>query len=90
MKAQDTSELFFERHAHPGFCHLGDEGEGFNLMARAFTDHCIMLFMAGKLDSVTTAMAKTVPAELYCETADKCLQLFGGWGCMDARSLTGD
>ena len=51
-------------------------------MARVFTDHCITLFMAGKLDSVTAAMAKMVTAELHCETADKCLQLFGGWGYM--------
>ena len=51
-------------------------------MARVFTDHCITLFMKGELDSVTAAMAKMVTAELHCETADKCLQLFGGWGYM--------
>ena len=141
MKAQDTSELFFEDMRVPASALLGGEGEGFKLMmtklsqerlaqavrsamvtetiigwtvdytaerrafgqtiadfqntqfvladlkarsvmARVFTDHCITLFMKGKLDSVTAAMAKMVTAELHCETADKCLQLFGGWGYM--------
>ena len=141
MKAQDTSELFFEDMRVPASALLGGEGEGFKLMmtklsqerlaqairsatvtetiigwtvdytaerrafgqaiadfqntqfvladlqarsvvARVFTDHCIALFMDGKLDSVTAAMAKMITAELHCETADKCLQLFGGWGYM--------
>jgi alkylation response protein AidB-like acyl-CoA dehydrogenase len=141
MKAQDTSELFFEDMRVPASAMLGAEGEGFKLMmtklsqerlaqavrsatvtetiigwtvdytaerqafgqsigefqntqfvladlkaravmARVFTDHCIALFMEGKLDSVTAAMAKMTTAELHCETADKCLQLFGGWGYM--------
>lgn len=49
---------------------------------RVFTDKCIELFCQGKLDSVDAAMAKMVTSELHCETADKCLQLFGGWGYM--------
>jgi alkylation response protein AidB-like acyl-CoA dehydrogenase len=51
-------------------------------MARVFTDKCIDLFMQGKLDPVDAAMAKLVTSELHCETVDKCLQLFGGWGYM--------
>ncbi len=51
-------------------------------MARIFTDRCIEMFMQGKLDSVDAAMVKLVTSELHCETADKCLQLFGGWGYM--------
>src|SRR3546814_20403781 len=51
-------------------------------MARVFTDRCIDLFMRGELDPVDAAMAKMVTSELHCETADKCLQLFGGWGYM--------
>lgn len=141
MKAQDTSELFFEDMRIPASAMLGEEGNGFALMmtklsqerlaqavrsatvievmiewtvdytaermafgqsiadfqntqfvladlkarsvmARVFTDKCIELFMAGKLDAVTAAMAKMTTAELHCETADKCLQLFGGWGYM--------
>jgi acyl-CoA dehydrogenase len=141
MKAQDTSELFFDNLRIPAEAMLGEEGGGFKLMmaklsqerlaqavrsatvtetiidwtvdytserrafdqsiadfqntqfvladlkarsvmARVFTDKCIELFMAGKLDPVDAAMAKMVTSELHCETADKCLQLFGGWGYM--------
>ncbi|OAO00770.1 acyl-CoA dehydrogenase [Sphingomonadales bacterium EhC05] len=53
-----------------------------SVMARVFTDKCIELFMDGKLDPVDAAMAKLVTSELHCEAADKCLQLFGGWGYM--------
>ncbi len=50
--------------------------------ARVFTDKCIELFMAGKLDPVDAAMAKMITTELHCKAADECLQLFGGWGYM--------
>ena len=50
--------------------------------ARVFTDKCIELFMRGELDPVDAAMVKMVTTELHCEAADKCLQLFGGWGYM--------
>lgn len=141
MKAQDTSELFFDNMRIPEGAMLGGEGDGFKLMmtklpqerlaqairsatvtevmlewtvdytaerqafgqsigdfqntqfvladlkarsvmARVFTDKCISLFMEGKLDPVDAAMAKMVTSELHCEAADKCLQLFGGWGYM--------
>ncbi|MFW2828737.1 acyl-CoA dehydrogenase family protein [Sphingomonas sp. ID0503] len=141
MKAQDTSELFFEDMRVPASAMLGEEGAGFKIMmtklsqerlaqairsatvtetiidwtvdytaerkafgqsigdfqntqfvladlkaratmARVFTDRCIDLFMAGQLDSVDAAMLKMVTTELHCEAADKCLQLFGGWGYM--------
>ena len=141
MKAQDTSELFFDNLRIPATAMLAVEGEGFKLMmtklpqerlaqavrsatvietiidwtvdytserrafgqsiadfqntqfvladlkarsvmARVFTDKCIELFMVGELDPVDAAMAKLVTSELHCETADKCLQLFGGWGYM--------
>jgi alkylation response protein AidB-like acyl-CoA dehydrogenase len=141
MKAQDTSELFFNNVRVPASNMLGAEGKGFALMmtklsqerlaqairsatvtetmiewtvdytaerkafgqsladfqntqfvladlkarsvvARVFTDRCISLFMEGKLDPVDAAMAKMVTSDLHCETADKCLQLFGGWGYM--------
>lgn len=141
MKAQDTSELFFDNMRIPAGAMLGGEGQGFKLMmtklpqerlaqairsatvtevmlewtvdytaerqafgqsigdfqntqfvladlkarsvmARVFTDKCIDLFMKGELDPVDAAMAKMVTSELHCEAADKCLQLFGGWGYM--------
>lgn len=141
MKAQDTSELFFDNVRIPPSNMLGAEGQGFvhmmtklpqerlaqavrsamvtetviewtadytaermafgqsiaefqntqfvladlkarALSARVFTDKCIELFMADKLDPVDAAMAKMVTSELHCETVDKCLQLFGGWGYM--------
>jgi alkylation response protein AidB-like acyl-CoA dehydrogenase len=141
MKAQDTSELFFDNVRIPATNLLGEEGRGFpqmmtklaqerlaqairsatvievmiewtvdytaerqafgqsiadfqntqfvladlkarSVMARVFTDRCIGLFMEGKLDPVDAAMLKMVTSELHCETADKCLQLFGGWGYM--------
>ena len=141
MKAQDTSELFFDNMRIPASAMLGGEGQGFKLMmtklpqerlaqairsatvtevmlewtvdytaerqafgqsigdfqntqfvladlkarsvmARVFTDKCIDLFMKGDLDPVDAAMAKMVTSELHCEAADKCLQLFGGWGYM--------
>lgn len=141
MKAQDTSELFFDNVRIPATNLLGVEGQGFPqmmtklsqerlaqairsatvtevmidwtvdytaerkafgqtiadfqntqfvladlkaraTMARVFTDRCIQLFIDGELDPVDAAMAKMVTSELHCETADKCLQLFGGWGYM--------
>ncbi|WP_428630043.1 acyl-CoA dehydrogenase family protein [Sphingopyxis sp.] len=141
MKAQDTSELFFDNVRIPPSNMLGAEGQGFvhmmtklpqerlaqavrsamvtetviewtadytaermafgqsiaefqntqfvladlkarALSARVFTDKCIELFMNDELDPVDAAMAKMVTSELHCETVDKCLQLFGGWGYM--------
>ena len=141
MKAQDTSELFFDNLRVPASAMLGAEGDGFKLMmtklpqerlaqavrsalvtevmiewtvdytaerkafgqtiadfqntqfvladlkarsvmARVFTDRCIELFLRGELDPVDAAMVKMTTSELHCEAADKCLQLFGGWGYM--------
>ncbi len=147
MKAQDTSELFFDNLRVPASAMLGSEGDGFKLMmtklpqerlaqavrsatvietmiewtvdytaerkafghtiadfqntqfvladlkarsvmARVFTDRCIELFMRGELDPVDAAMVKMTTSELHCEAADKCLQLFGGWGYMWEYPIT--
>jgi alkylation response protein AidB-like acyl-CoA dehydrogenase len=141
LKAQDTSELFFEDLRVPADAMLGEEGQGFALMmtklsqerlaqairsavvaeevidytveytagreafgktigdfqntrfklaelhteaviGRVFTDHCIQLFMDGKLDALDAAMAKMWLSNLHCKVVDECLQLFGGWGYM--------
>ncbi len=66
---QNTQFKLAELHAHA-------------TAMRVFTDKCIELFMAGKLDPVDAAMAKMLTTELHCRAADECLQLFGGWGYM--------
>jgi acyl-CoA dehydrogenase len=141
MKAQDTSELFFQDVRVPASNMLGQEGKGFGhmmtklaqerlaqairsatvceaviewtvdytaqrkafgqtiadfqntqfklaeldtlaTMARVYTDKCIELFMAGRLDAVDAAKAKMFVCETHCRVVDECLQLFGGWGYM--------
>jgi acyl-CoA dehydrogenase len=141
MKAQDTSELFFQDVRVPASNMLGQEGKGFGhmmtklaqerlaqairsatvceaviewtvdytaqrkafgqtiadfqntqfklaeldtlaTMARVYTDKCIELFMAGRLDPVDAAKAKMFVCETHCRVVDECLQLFGGWGYM--------
>jgi acyl-CoA dehydrogenase len=141
MKAQDTSELFFQDVRVPASNMLGQEGQGFGLMmtklaqerlaqairsatvceaviewtvdytaqrkafgqtiadfqntqfklaeldtlatmARVYTDKCIELFMADRLDPVDAAKAKMFVCETHCKVVDECLQLFGGWGYM--------
>jgi acyl-CoA dehydrogenase len=141
MKAQDTSELFFQDVRVPASNMLGQEGKGFGHMmtklaqerlaqairsatvcevviewtvdytaqrkafgqtiadfqntqfklaeldtlatvARVYTDKCIELFMAGRLDAVDAAKAKMFVCETHCRVVDECLQLFGGWGYM--------
>lgn len=51
-------------------------------IGRVFVDVCIDRFMAGQLDDVTAAMAKYWLTDCQCRVADKCLQLFGGYGYM--------
>ncbi len=51
-------------------------------IGRVFIDNCIERFIAGKLDTVTTAMAKYWLTDCECRIVDKCLQLHGGYGYM--------
>ena len=51
-------------------------------VARVFVDDCIVRVQAGTLDAATAAMAKWWTTEQQCEVADRCLQLFGGYGYM--------
>jgi alkylation response protein AidB-like acyl-CoA dehydrogenase len=51
-------------------------------VARVFLNHCLTLFLAGKLDATTAAMSKWWLTELDNKVLDTCLQLFGGYGYM--------
>ena len=51
-------------------------------VCRAYIDRCIELHTEGKLDVVAAAKAKWWSTELQTKVADRCLQLFGGYGYM--------
>jgi acyl-CoA dehydrogenase len=51
-------------------------------IGRVFIDNCIHLFMAGRLDAVTAAMAKYWLSDCQCRVVDECVQLHGGYGYM--------
>jgi len=51
-------------------------------VSRAFVDRCIQAHLRGELDVPTAAMAKWWTSERLCRVADRCLQLFGGYGYM--------
>ena len=51
-------------------------------IARVFVDHCIIQFIAGKLDAQTAAMAKFWLTDCQCRVVDECVQLHGGYGYM--------
>ncbi|QUQ71848.1 acyl-CoA dehydrogenase [Kutzneria sp. CA-103260] len=51
-------------------------------VTRAFIDQCVQRHLVGQLDVPTAAMAKMWATERLCRVADRCLQLFGGYGYM--------
>lgn len=51
-------------------------------IGRVFLDNCIDRFIAGRLDAVTSAMAKYWLTDCQCRTVDKCVQMHGGYGYM--------
>ncbi|MFP8886321.1 acyl-CoA dehydrogenase family protein [Streptomyces mangrovi] len=61
-------------------------------VTRAFVDRCIEEHVSGGLDAVHASMAKWWATELQKRTADRCLQLHGGYGYMSeypvARAFT--
>ncbi len=57
-------------------------------VARVFVDHCIGRHVEGQLDTVTASMAKAHTTELLGRVADRCLQLFGGYGYMDEYPIS--
>ncbi|MCW2583706.1 MAG: acyl-CoA dehydrogenase domain protein [Klenkia sp.] len=52
-------------------------------IARAFVDECVRRLNAGELTATDAAMAKWWTTELQNKTADRCLQLHGGYGYMN-------
>jgi acyl-CoA dehydrogenase len=57
-------------------------------VAKVFIDHCIERHVAGQLDTVTASMAKSWTTDLLGNIADRCLQLFGGYGYMDEYPIS--
>jgi len=51
-------------------------------IGRVFLDNCIERFIAGRLDEITTAMAKYWLTDCQCRIVDECVQLHGGYGYM--------
>jgi acyl-CoA dehydrogenase len=49
---------------------------------KAFARHCAQLYAQRRLDVPTAAMVKLATTEMQFRVADKCLQLFGGYGYM--------
>jgi alkylation response protein AidB-like acyl-CoA dehydrogenase len=73
LKAEDTSELFFDQVRVPAGNLLGGaamEGKG------------IVCLMQGRLDTAAASMAKLWCSDLQCKVMDERLQLFGGCGFM--------
>jgi acyl-CoA dehydrogenase len=57
-------------------------------VGKVFIDHCIERHVAGQLDTVTASMAKTWATDMLGKVADRCLQLFGGYGYMDEYPIS--
>ena len=51
-------------------------------VGRVFVDHLVARAIDGTLDAVGASMGKYWLTDLQCRTADRCLQLFGGYGYM--------
>jgi acyl-CoA dehydrogenase len=57
-------------------------------VGKVFIDHCIERHISGQLDTVTASMAKTWATDMLGKVADRCLQLFGGYGYMDEYPIS--
>lgn len=57
-------------------------------VAQSFVDDCIQLHLRGELDADTAAMAKWWLTEQQNVVADRCLQLFGGYGYMEEYPIS--
>lgn len=52
------------------------------LLNQVFVDRCIEMLLADQLTSEVAAVCKLQSTEMLGRVADRCLQLFGGWGYM--------
>src|SRR3954462_13301496 len=57
-------------------------------IAKTFADDCIHRGLKGELDNATAAMAKYWASDALGKVADRCLQLFGGYGYMDEYPIS--
>jgi acyl-CoA dehydrogenase len=57
-------------------------------IARSFCDECIERLVKRELDTVTASMAKYWITDTLGRIADRCLQLFGGYGYMDEYPIS--
>jgi acyl-CoA dehydrogenase len=57
-------------------------------IAKVFVDHCLERHVNGGLDAVTASIAKQWTTDALCKLADRCLQLFGGYGYMDEYPIS--
>jgi acyl-CoA dehydrogenase len=57
-------------------------------IAKVFVDHCLERHIEGGLDAVTASIAKQWTTDILCKVADRCLQLFGGYGYMDEYPIS--
>lgn len=64
------------------------ECETISRVNRAFLDQCIEKHLAGTLDATEASMAKYWISDRATEVADRCLQLFGGYGYMNEYPIT--
>ncbi|MEV0178967.1 acyl-CoA dehydrogenase family protein [Streptomyces sp. NPDC050625] len=48
--------------------------------ARVFLDHCIALHAHGELDAATASQIKLLATDMLFTVADRCVQVFGGYG----------
>jgi acyl-CoA dehydrogenase len=55
---------------------------------KAFLRNCAQLYAEKKLDVTTAAMIKLATTEMQFRTADRCLQLFGGYGYMSEYPIS--
>ncbi|MFZ4479150.1 MAG: acyl-CoA dehydrogenase family protein [Rhodoferax sp.] len=58
------------------------EAHANTVVARSFLDHCLVLHLAGELDTATASLAKFWTTEMQFSVLDNCVQMFGGYGYM--------